>query len=133
MHLRLMIAALALALGAAPAGAQAFDPGPPGMVVGRSMAHMPIVPVIPPLAKGIPNADIFGDEVEERAYGRDFDNSYLKPKIPNIGRDKEMPIELRATEGRSDLNPVNSGALSRAGPLATGAGPYTRIGRGVRR
>ena len=112
-----------------PAGdvqAQAFGPGPAGTPVGSSMAGARIVGAPRP-ARGnrIPNADVFGDEAEERAFGKDFDDSYIRPKIRR-GTRPERTLDERATEGRSDLNPISSGAYARQGPSAIGRSAVTR-------
>ncbi|WP_102960144.1 hypothetical protein [Mangrovicella endophytica] len=125
MVLSALLAAVT-ALSAAPSQAQPFDPGPAGTPVGSSMSGARIAPVPHRRTRGIPNADVFGDTVEERTYGRDYDNSYLTPRIPNVGRDRDVPSELRATEGRSDLNAVNAGAFARGGPTAIGRSSVTR-------
>jgi len=120
-------ALLATLLLPASAFAQAFDPGPMGDVPGMSMSGLPIVGTPqPPAGPRIPGARVFGDTVEERAYGRDFDDSYLRPVVPRFGRDADMPNELRAMEGRSDLNSVNAGAFARSGPTAIGRSAVTR-------
>jgi len=98
-----------------------------GDVPGRSMSGLPIVGALPPPAgPRIPGARVFGDTVEERAYGRDFDDSYLRPVVPRFGRGANVPNELRAMEGRSDLNSVNAGAFARGGPSAIGRSAVTR-------
>ncbi len=120
-------ALLAAFLLPASAFAQAFDPGPPAAVPGMSMSGLPIVSVpTPPAGPRIPGANVFGDTVEERAYGRDFDDSYLRPVVPRFGRGTNGPNELRAMEGRSDLNSVNAGAFARSGPTAVGRSAVTR-------
>ncbi|HDZ75634.1 MAG TPA: hypothetical protein ENH55_23280 [Aurantimonas coralicida] len=120
-------ALLAALLLPAPAFAQAFDPGPMGDVPGRSMSGLPIVGAPRPSAgPRIPGARVFGDTAEERAYGRDFDDSYLRPVVPRFGRGADVPSELRAMEGRSDLNSVNAGAFARGGPAAIGRSAVTR-------
>lgn len=120
-------ALLAALLLPAPAVAQPFDPGPMGDVPGMSMSDLPIVGTPPPPAgPRIPGAKVFGDTVEERAYGRDFDDSYLRPVVPRLGRGANVPNELRAMEGRSDLNSVNAGAFARSGPTAIGRSAVTR-------
>lgn len=103
-----------LVLAAAPAVAQPFDPGPPGISVGQSMSGAPIGgyrPVRRPLS--IPNAPVFGDTVEERAYGRDYDNSYLKPRVVRPDVDGTS-TRLRAAEGRSSIGPDTAGDFARS-------------------
>ena len=121
------LAAAALLMGllsGGPALAQAFGPGPAGTPVGSSMSGLRIGPQKARRPHGIPNADPFGDEAEERAFGRDYDDSYLRPRI---GRSRDpVSNEERATEGRSDLNDVNAGAFATEGPDAIGASPVTR-------
>ncbi|BDA86290.1 hypothetical protein Sa4125_38320 [Aureimonas sp. SA4125] len=124
---RQMIAAaglLALALGTGEAAAQAFEPGPPGTPTGTSMAGASIVGA-PKLPRGnrIPNARVFGDTAEERAYGRDFDDSYITPEVPRgIGRKTTNP----ARAGRSDIDPTSAGDFARGGPAAIGQSSVTR-------
>ncbi|MEC5322881.1 hypothetical protein [Aurantimonas sp. A3-2-R12] len=43
-----------------------------------------------------------------------------------FGRGANVPNELRAMEGRSDLNSVNAGAFARGGPGAIGRSAVTR-------
>ncbi len=123
----LLIAAFLLG---GPAAAQPFDPGPAGTVVGSSMSGARIGAGRAPLAPRIPGAEVFGDTVEERTYGRAFDDSYLTPEVPR-GR-SETPIELRATEGRSELNGINAGAFAR-GQADIGTSSVTRPSLGGRR
>ncbi|WP_206453118.1 hypothetical protein [Aurantimonas marina] len=107
--------------------AQAFDPGPMGDVPGKSMSGLPIVGAPrPPAGPRVPGAGVFGDTVEERAYGRDYDDSYLRPVVPRFRQGANVPNELRAMEGRSDLNSVNAGAFARSGPSAIGGSAITR-------
>lgn len=133
MTRRIMLAVAALLLLEEPALPQAFGPGPPGTPVGSSMSGLRIGPQKAPRLRGIPNADPFGDEAEERAFGKDYDDSYLHPRIGN-GRGS-VSNEERATEGRSDLNGVNAGAFATEGPAAIGGSAVTRPslrGRGGR-
>ncbi|RIY00110.1 hypothetical protein D3218_12510 [Aureimonas flava] len=115
MPFRPHAAAVALAASlAAEAGAQPFDPGPPGISVGQSMSGAPIAgyrPPSPPLA--IPNAPVFGDTVQERAYGRDYDDSYLHPRIVRPDADGTSS-RLRAAEGRSTIEPDTAGDFARS-------------------
>ncbi|GGE20585.1 hypothetical protein GCM10011390_44860 [Aureimonas endophytica] len=134
MKARLVLLAGFVCLLSAEAGAQPFDPGPPGIVPGSSMSGARIdgAPAVrrAPRVKG---AEIFGDTAAERAYGREFDDSYLRPRVPREGR--ERSTESRATEGRSDLNSINAGEFATEGPNAIGASPVTRgssFGRGGR-
>ena len=127
---RQMIAAglvvLALGLGSGAAAAQAFEPGPPGTPVGSSMAGAKIVGA-PKQPRGdqIPNAKVFGDTAAERAYGRDFDDSYITPKVPRgIGKDRTNAA--RAQTGRSNVDPTNAGDFARSGPQAIGKSAVTR-------
>lgn len=116
-----------------PAFSQPFEPGPAGTPVGSSMSGLRIGPHKAPRQHGIPNADPFGDEAEERAFGRDYDDSYLRPRIGRAG--DAVSNEERATEGRSDLNEVNAGAFARDGQTAIGQSQVTRPslrGRGGR-
>lgn len=119
------MAVAALMSAAAPAAAQAFEPGPPGTPVGSSMSGARIGGA-PPSSNNrrIPNADVFGDEAEERAYGRDFDNSYLTPDIRKFPRDGVA--ERSAIEGRSGLNGIGAGIYAREGPSAIGRSSVTR-------
>jgi hypothetical protein len=117
----LVVAAAILA--AVPAVAQPFDTGPAGTVVGSSMSGARIGAGRAPLAPRIPGAEVFGDTVEERTYGRAFDDSYLTPEVRR--GTSETPIELRATQGRSELNGVNAGAFAR-GQAQIGTSAVTR-------
>lgn len=104
----------ALATLAAPALAQPFDPGPMGTPVGSSMSGAPIAGhqrERPPLAIG--NAPVFGDTVEERTYGRDYDNSYLRPRVAKPDADGAS-TRLRAAEGRSTIEPDTAGDFARS-------------------
>ncbi|WP_279482027.1 hypothetical protein [Aureimonas sp. SK2] len=108
------LAALVLASTAGTALAQPFDPGPPGIVTGQSMSGAPIGgyrPVRPPVS--IPNAPVFGDTVEERAYGRDYDDSYLRPRVVRPDADGSE-TRLRAAEGRSTVEPDTAGDFARS-------------------
>lgn len=115
---------LALCFGGGDALAQAFEPGPPGTPTGSSMSGARIVGA-PPLPRGnrIPNARVFGDTAEERAYGRDFDDSYITPPVPR-GIGKAPANAARA--GRSDIDPARAGDFARSGPAAIGRSPVTR-------
>ncbi|WP_019998057.1 hypothetical protein [Aureimonas ureilytica] len=115
LPLRRLLALLGLALlGSGAARAQPFDPGPPGTPVGSSMSGA-VIPGAPrvrtPLA--IPNAPVFGDTVEERQYGRDYDNSYLKPRIPRPDADGTS-TRLRAREGDPAIGPDRAGDFARS-------------------
>ncbi|HEY9055742.1 MAG TPA: hypothetical protein VIN77_01190 [Aurantimonas sp.] len=123
---RFAFLALLLAGAPAPVFAQAFDPGPMADVPGMSMSGARIVGAPPPAGPRIPGAKVFGDTIEERAYGRDYDDSYLRPIVPRFGQGADVPIELRAMEGRSDLNSLNAGAFARGGPSAIGRSAVTR-------
>src|SRR3954469_13819101 len=97
--------ALALTLGVGDAAAQAFGAGTPGTPVGSSMAGAPIAgaPILP-RGHQIPDARVFGDNAEERAYGQDFDDSYITPEVPRgIGRAGSNAARARA--GRSNIDP----------------------------
>ncbi len=111
-RLAVLSALSALLRGAAMA--QPFDPGPPGTPVGSSMSGA-VIPGAPrvrsPLA--IPNAPVFGDTVEERQYGRDYDNSYLKPRIPRPDADGSS-TRLRAREGDPAIGPDRAGDFARS-------------------
>ncbi|UIJ72298.1 hypothetical protein [Aurantimonas sp. HBX-1] len=125
------LALIAALLGPGPALAQAFDPGPIGSVPGSSVSGMRIDGA-PRRAAGprVPGADVFGDTVEERVYGKDYDDSYLRPVVPRGGAASGATIERRATEGRSDLNDINAGDFARSGPNAIGGSAVTRGGSG---
>lgn len=115
-----------LLLAASPVLAQAFGPGPMGTVPGSSMAGAPIggSPRLRPRNQ-IPNAPVFGDTVEERAYGREFDDSYLRPVVPrpDLGGDETA---IRATRGRSTVEQDNAGAFARSDPSAINQSGVTR-------
>ena len=105
---------VALGLIGSTAKAQPFDPGPPGTPVGSSMSGAAIggsSKVRPPLA--IAPAPVFGDTVEERTYGRDYDNSYLKPRIPRPDADGTS-TRLRAAQGRSTIQSDTAGDFARS-------------------
>lgn len=110
------------------AQAQAFDPGPRGSVPGSSVSGMRINGAPTPNAgRRIRGADVFGDTVEERTYGRNYDDSYLKPRVPRPNGDEtEASIEERAVEGRPDLNGISAGAYATQGPNAIGRSEITR-------
>lgn len=112
---RAVLTPLALLLaGSAPTLAQPFDPGPPGISVGQSMSGAPIGGYkAPPRPLSIPNAPVFGDTVEERAYGRDYDNSYLKPRVRRPDADG-TESRLRAAQGRSTIEPDTAGDFARS-------------------
>lgn len=105
--------------------AQPYEPGPLGRVPGSSVSGMRIDGA-PRVRRNvdIPRAKVFGDTVEERAYGREYDDSYLRPKI--VQPRAAPPVELRATEGRSDLNTINSGVFSRSDPGVISRSGVTR-------
>ena len=123
--MRRLIPFLAIAVIAAPAMAQPFDPGPGISVPGSSMAGAKIGGAPPRPNVGIKNAPVFGDTVEERYYGRDYDDSYLRPTIPN-GASGAGDTERRASEGNSRLDGINSGTFAREGPGAIGSSSVTR-------
>jgi hypothetical protein len=126
--IRLALLAALLLPGAALA--QAYDPGPMGDVPGSSASGMRIggSPAAP-TGPRIRGADVFGDTVTERAYGKNFDDSYLKPKVPR-SRGAQPSTAERAVEGRSDLNGISAGSFARQGPGAVGRSAVTR-GRSV--
>ena len=105
--------------------AQPYEPGPLGRVPGSSVSGMRIDGA-PRVRRNvdIPRAKVYGDTVEERAYGREFDDSYLRPKV--VQPRAAPPVELRATEGRSDLNTINSGVFSRSDPGVISRSGVTR-------
>ncbi len=117
--------ALATALLSLPAAAQPFDPGPGISVPGSSVAGAEIGGAPPRPAVGIRNAPVFGDTVEERYYGRDYDDSYLRPKVPR-GAQGTGEAERRATEGNSRLDGISAGSFAREGPGAIGSSSVTR-------
>jgi len=125
MRLLAMLTVLAAATAAPlPAAAQPYEPGPIGGV--PSAGVNPRIGGVPrvPRRVDIPAARVYGDTVEERAYGRQYDDSYLRPKI--VAPQAAPSIELRATEGRSDLNTINSGAFSRSDPGTLSGSGVTR-------
>ena len=116
---------MGLALSGGEAGAQAFGSGPPGTPTGSSMSGARIVGAPKPgHGRRIPNAKVFGDTAEERAYGKDYDDSYIRPKI-RTGVRSGRTNEETATEGRAGLDPINSGAYARQGPSAIGRSAVT--------
>ncbi|MBO0664475.1 hypothetical protein LQ948_18060 [Jiella sp. MQZ9-1] len=123
--IRRLIAFVALIALPLPAVAQPYDPGPGISVPGSSMAGQRIggAPVIK--RKGIPNAKIFGDTVEERAYGRPYDNSYLHPKVPR-GASGFGEAERAARDGDARLSPDAAEDFARGGPNAIGASGVAR-------
>ena len=130
MILQSTIALTALLL-ATPVLAQPFGPGPAGTVVGSSMADMPIAGAPRVGGNRIPGAELFGDTAEERTVGRPYDDGRDNLRIPRPDPEG-APIELRAVEGRSVLDPLNSGVFARSGPEAIGASPVTRPALGAR-
>ena len=125
------ILALLFVTAATPAAAQPFEAGPPGTVVGSSMANAPLAGQRSLGTPRIPNAPVFGDTVEERAWGRDFDDSHLTPKVRRAR--EAPPIALRAYEGRSTLDAARADAFARSGPTAIGGSSVTRPSLGTRR
>ena len=122
-----LIALAVTAMLAPSAFAQPFDPGPGISVPGSSMSGARIGGAPPKLkTRKIPNAPIFGDTVEERAYGRDYDNSYLTPKIPTGRTSDRDSIERRAHQGDPGLDPGRAGSFARSGPGAIGSSEVTR-------
>lgn len=119
-----LLAGLTFSAGAAQA--QAFGSGPPGTPTGSSMSGARIVGQ-PKVRSGnrVPNARVFGDTAEERAYGKDFDDSYIKPKVRKGIRSGKSNAE-RAAEGRSSLDPAAAGAYAVDGPTAIGRSAVTR-------
>lgn len=107
--------------------AQPYDPGPAGTIPGSSMAGKVRGAPQPGGSRAIPNADVFGDEFEERAFGRDYDDSYLRPRVRQ-GIRSGRSNEERATEGRSGLGTINAGEFARQGPRAIGRSSVTRSG-----
>lgn len=116
---------------AAPTAAQPFEAGPPGTVVGSSMANLPLAGRPSLGTPTIPNARVFGDTVEERVWGRDFDDSHLTPEVRRAP--SAPPIALRAYEGRSELDAARAEAFARSGPTAIGRSSVTRPNLGARR
>ncbi|MBP0614058.1 hypothetical protein [Jiella mangrovi] len=123
--MRSLILLAAAVFMAVPAFPQPFDPGPRISVPGSSVSGMRIDGAPPKPSRGIRNAPVFGDTVEERAYGRDYDNSYLNPRIPRGVHDEDT-IEMRARQGDRRLDPGRAGAFARCGPGAIGASEVTR-------
>lgn len=122
----LLAAAAAGLLSTGGAGAQPFDPGPMGTPTGSSMSGAPIGgfrPSRPPVA--IPDARVFGDTVEERTYGRDIDDSYLKPRIPRPDADGSE-TRLRAAQGRSTVEADTAGDFARSDPSVINRSGVTR-------
>ena len=120
-------AAAAFLISCLPAAglAQPFDPGPGFIVPGSSMSGARIDGA--PRTRStpaIPNAPIFGDTAAERYYGREFDDSYLRPRVPRGA--PERSNEETATQGRAELNTINAGEFARSGPNAIGRSAVTR-------
>ncbi|WP_294641130.1 hypothetical protein [uncultured Aureimonas sp.] len=114
MIVRSLLALAAAAPLAVPATAQPFDPGPQGSVVGQSMSGAPIGGYrAPSRPLSIPNAPVFGDTVEERTYGRDYDNSYLRPRVVRPDADGTS-TRLRAAEGRATIGSDTAGDFARS-------------------
>ena len=121
-----LVLALALPGVCAPALAQAYDPGPPPGVPGSSVSGMRIGGAPKGLdTPRIPGAPVFGDTVEERVYGRGYDDSYLHPKVPGATQGERSTEDL-AIEGRSDLNGISAGTFARQGSNAAGRSAVTR-------
>ena len=104
MRSPLTVAALMM-LGASPAVAQPFDPGPRISVPGSSVSGMRIDGAPKRPTRGIPNAPVFGDTVEERAYGRDYE---LK-----LRASERLDSELRVEQVRVGANPGPASCRSR--------------------
>ncbi|MFD2238401.1 hypothetical protein [Aureimonas populi] len=120
-----------LAAGGSHAWAQPFESGPPGTVVGTSQSGARVGGAVRLNTPRVPNARVFGDTVEERAWGRDYDDSHLRPRVPRATAD--TPIELRAREGSSRLDSGRAGSFAREGPRAIGGSSVTRPALGARR
>ena len=121
-----LIAAIGAAAAASPALAQPYDPGPQFSVPGSSVAGMRIGGAPPKLqSRSVPNAPVFGDTVEERYYGRPYDDSYLHPRIPR-GSSEAGSIQRRARQGDPGLDPARAGEFARSGPSAIGSSEVTR-------
>ena len=106
--------------------AQPFGPGPAGTIPGTSSAGQRIVGAPPPPSSGprIPNAEVFGDTVLERRYGRDFDDSYLRPEVPQPQAGNSATEQ--AIQGRSGLGNPAADFYSRQGPSAIGRSGISR-------
>lgn len=110
------------------AQAQIFAPGPGYSVPGSSVSGMRIDGAPPP-ARGnerIRGSDIGGHIVEERVYGRDYDDSHLKPAIPKGQVSRPLSTEELASEGGAKLDGINAGVFARQGPNAIGRSEVTR-------
>ena len=98
-------AAAAFLISCLPAAglAQPFDPGPGFIVPGSSMSGARIDGA--PRTRStpaIPNAPIFGDTAAERYYGREFDDSYLRPRArTRKRRRRDGPNSTRSTPASS--------------------------------
>ncbi|WP_156417985.1 hypothetical protein [Aureimonas sp. AU4] len=117
---------LALGLLATPALAQPYGFGPPGTPAGSSMSGARIGNYRSPRASvAIPDAPVFGDTPVERAYGRDVDDSFLRPRVPRPDADGTS-TRLRAAEGRSTLQPDTAGDFARSDPSVLNRSGVTR-------
>ena len=103
----------------APA-ARAEDTRPPAslqVVLDRSgsMAGAPLYGVQPPAAPAVPNAQLFGDTPEERAWlregGRPYDDRHLRPKVPRV-RPGRRWSEGGGTKPRIPSSQMRSAAAS---------------------
>ncbi|MBB3950687.1 hypothetical protein [Aureimonas jatrophae] len=117
---------LTLCLLATPALAQPFGFGPPGTPAGSSMSGAQIGNYRSPRAGiAIPDAPVFGDTPVERAYGRDVDDSFLRPRVPRPDADGAT-THLRAAEGRSTIRPDTAGDFARSDPSVLNQSGVTR-------
>ena len=121
--------AIALILLANAAQAQIFAPGPGSSVPGSSVSGMRIDGAPPKLHGNvrIKGADIGGDTVEERAYGRNYDDSYLRPDHSERSRLPPTPRRGARDGGSGPISTASMPAGSRAmGPNAIGRSQVTR-------
>lgn len=122
--MRLLLATLCLA--AAPAMAQPYGFGPPGMPAGTSMSGAQIGNYRSPRAGvAIPDAPVFGDTPVERTYGRDVDDSFLRPRVPKPDADGRT-TRLRAAQGRATIGPDTAGDFARSDPSVINRSGVTR-------
>jgi len=121
-----LAAAISVLTAVAPLAAQPFEAGPPGTVVGSSMSGAPIGGYRPSRpAVAVPGAPVFGDTVEERSWGRDYDDSHLRPKVPRPDADG-AETRLRAAQGRSTIQSDTAGDFARSDPSVLNQSGVTR-------
>lgn len=117
---------LGLSLIATPSLAQPYGFGPPGLPAGTSFSGAQIGNYRSPRAPlAVPDAPVFGDTPVERAFGRDVDDSFTRPRVPRPDADGAQ-TRLRAAEGRSTIRPDTAGDFARSDPSVLNQSGATR-------